>query len=204
MHYIGMIILLLTLATLIGSLLFVLLRYIYQDKVGYDNEPLKFVFQVNTASHAWEYERARRAALEVVQEVYPEILREFNRIDVHVVAHTGIVGRFNPFGRGSNGRPTIGTVDLHRTHVLARLTPRVIITQYYTSNGSMVSVERSGFFHEVAAHVVPYLLGFGIMPDGLTHPMQPEFAKLQRRMFERFEQLGIEPAFEKHVGCTDC
>lgn len=204
MHYVGMAILLLTVATLLGSLLFVLLRYLYADKVGYDNEPLKFVFQVNTASHAWDYETARRAVLEVIQEVYPEIIPEFNRIDVHVVAHTGIAGHFNPFGRGANGRPTIGIVDLHRSHILARLTPRVVISQYYTSNGTMVSIERSAFFHEVAAHVVPYLLGFGIMPDSLPHPMQVEFAKLQRKMFERFEQLAIEPAFEKHVGCIDC
>lgn len=204
MPYVGMAILVLTLLTLIGSLVFVILRHFLQDKVGYDNEPLKFVFQVNTRPEAWQYETARRAALEVIAEVYPEILREMNRIDVHVVAHTGIAGHFNPFGYGANGRPTIGIVDLHRPHIFSRRTPRIIISQHYSSGGTLVSVERSAFFHELAAHVIPYLLGFGIMPDSLPHAMQPKFAQLQRQMFERFEQLSVEPAFEKHTGCIDC
>ena len=204
MHYVGMAILVLTLLSFLGAGIFVGLRFFLQDKVGYNNPPLSFVFHSTTQSEAWEVDRAREAALDMVRQVYPEILREFNRIDVHVYPHAGMTGHFNPTGRGAGGRPVTGTVDLHRPHIFSRRTPRILLAQYYNQTGTLVSIDRSGFFHEVAMHVVPYLLGFGIMPDSVAHPMKDQFARLQRRMFERFQELSIEPVVEKHMGCDDC
>jgi len=204
MPIVGLIILICTLASFLGAALFVALRFYFKDRVGYSSEPLKFVFHPSTHSDVWNVNRARQAALDVLHDLHPEVLREMHRIDVHVHPHVGMASHFSPKGQGSNGRPTIGTVDLHRTHILARLTPRILITQYYTSKGDVISVERSAFFHEVAMHVVPYLLGHGIMPDSEPHPMKELFARLQRRMFDRYQELEAEAPTQQNATCDDC
>ena len=53
MHYIGMGILILTLLSFVGAGVFIGLRFFFQDKVGYDNPPLNFVFHSSTQAEAW-------------------------------------------------------------------------------------------------------------------------------------------------------